>query len=210
MNAVRLTELARNFCIALLKLVYLNLLWFFFMILGLGILGIAPATVALCNVEKSWLEKQHLPSIFREYWNQFRFHFVKSNGLAILLFVIGFVLYFDLKFFIDRGGMFNQTISILLFILSVWFMITVMYILPIYTKYQLKLVDYIKYAFILGMLNPLKTFGMAISAGGMIYLSLYIPQILYSLGISLTCFIVMIITLQAIEDLSALQHKYAK
>ncbi len=210
MNAGALTEVVRRFCEGLLKLVYLNLLWFLFSLIGLGIFGVVPATVALCKVQKSWLEETHITSVFYEYWRQFKRHFIQSNLLAIVLMLIGSIIYFDLKFFMEQDGIVSQIISVIIFILSVWFMITVLYIFPIYVSYRLKLIAYIKYAFIIAMLNPFKTIGMAISTWGMVYLSFYFPQILLSMGISLSFFMIMIISLQAIDQVGILKQKFAK
>lgn len=210
MNSVTLTEIVRRFCEGFLKLVYLNVLWFLFSVVGLGLFGIIPATVALCMVQRKWLKEKHVKSIFAEYWKYYKKHFVKSNILAVILVLLGGIIYFDLKFFMEQEGILSQVISIIIFILSVWFMITILYILPIYVTYQLRLLGYIKYAFIIAMLNPFKTLGMAISTWGMVYLSLYFPQILFSIGISLTFFIIMIISLQAMDHVSLLQQKFAK
>ncbi|WP_163582503.1 YesL family protein [Gracilibacillus saliphilus] len=210
MNAVALTEVVRKFCEGLIKLVYLNLLWLLFSLVGLGIFGVVPATVALCKIQKCWLEEVHISSVFYQYWRSFKQHFIQSNLLAIVLTLIGSLIYFDLKFFIEQGGVLFQIISVFIFILSVWFMITVLYIVPIYVSYRLKLFGYIKYAFIIAMLNPLKTIGMAFSTWGMVYISLYFPQVLFSIGISLSFYMIMIISLQAIDRVKTYQQKLAK
>ncbi|MBO0993175.1 YesL family protein [Bacillus sp. SD088] len=199
------------FCIYALKLVYVNLLWFLFTLLGLGILGIFPATVALCKIQQQWLtQKNESSPIFILYWQEYKQNFLKVNMLAITLFVIGFIIYFDLRFFVQKGGMINQIISLGIYIISVWYLIVLMYIIPTYTTYRLKLHKYIQYAFIIGMLNPLKTLGLAIAAGGMIYLSLYFPQILFSVGVSLTFFIIMIVGGQAIHQVTMLKGSFSK
>ncbi|WP_058306510.1 YesL family protein [Gracilibacillus massiliensis] len=210
MNAVALTEIVRKFCEGLIKLVYLNILWFFFSLLGAGIFGIVPASVTLCKLQKRWLEEKYTRSITKEFWNYYKKHFFRSNGLAIIMLIIGGIIYFDLTFFMKMEGLVPQMVSIMIFILSVWFMMTLIYIFPIYVSYQLKLLEYIKYAFIIGMLNPLKTVGIAVSLFGIVYLSLFYPQILFSVGISLTFFMIMIISLQAIDHVTVLQEKQAK
>ncbi len=167
MIQTRITETVYVFCIYVLKLVYLNLLWFLFTLLGLGIFGIFPATVALCKIQQQWLtQKNESSPIFILYWQEYKQNFLRVNMLAITLIVIGFIIYFDLRFFVQKGGMLNQIISLGIYILSVWYLIVLMYILPTYTTYHLKLHKYIQYAFIIGMLNPLKTLGLAVAAGG--------------------------------------------
>ncbi|MCJ7843245.1 DUF624 domain-containing protein [Lederbergia sp. NSJ-179] len=210
MVQTKLTETVYVFCISLLKLVYLNLLWFLFTLFGLGIFGIFPATAALCRIQQQWLiEKNNSSPIFLFYWREYKRNFLRVNMLAVTLFLIGFILYFDLKFFVHKGGMINQIISLGIYILSIWYMIVLLYILPTYTAYRLKLYKYIQYAFIIGMLNPLKTLGLAIAAGGMMYLSLYFPQILFSLGVSVTFFIIMNVGGQAIHQVTVLKGKFS-
>ncbi|WP_163536061.1 DUF624 domain-containing protein [Gracilibacillus sp. YIM 98692] len=208
MNAVSLTEMTRVFCIYIVKLVYLNILWFLFTLLGLVVLGIAPATVALCRVQKMWLEERHVPSIFSLFWQEYKKHFKKSNLLALTMLILGYLIYFDLKFFVQKDGLFNQIISLFIFILSIWYIIILIYIFPTYVHYQLKWWKYIQYAFVIGMVNPLKTIGMGIALWGMIYLSLYFPQILMSIGVSLTFFIIMIVGCRSVEQISILKAQY--
>ncbi|PWU70151.1 YesL family protein [Gracilibacillus dipsosauri] len=202
----KLTDIIRVFCIYLLQLVYLNLLWFLFTIFGLIVFGIVPATLAVCKVQQHLLTEKHVPSIWRLFWRSYRSHFVKVNQLAIVLGLIGFVIYFDMQFFMNQDSLFGYIISVGMYIMSVWFMITLLYIIPTYLRYQLSLFGYMKYAFIVGMLNPIKTIGFAIALIGVIYVSLAFPQLLFSIGVSLTFFIVMIIGNHAIDHIHGLKQ----
>ncbi|SES09818.1 Uncharacterized membrane protein YesL [Gracilibacillus ureilyticus] len=209
MSAVKLTELARTFCLSILKLFYLNMLWLLFTMLGLVIFGLAPATAALCQVQHHWLKEKHVSSTFRLFWKEYKQHFMKTNGLMIILISIGYIIYFDLQFFMDKEGLWNRLISIGIFILSIWYMIIILYIFPVYTYYEVKLFKYIQYAFIVGLLNPFRTIGVAFTVGGMVYLSLYFPQIMFSLGVSLTFFILMIMANQAMNQVAVKKERYS-
>ncbi|MGP4042478.1 YesL family protein [Gracilibacillus sp. D59] len=209
MNSVKLTEIMRTFCITALKLTYLNTLWFLFMLLGFVLFGLGPATAALCKIQHSWLKEKDVSSIFSSFWKEYKLSFLKVNMLTIILIVLGAIIYFDLQFFMEKEGLWYRTISILIFIFSIWYMMVVLYVFPIYTHYQVKLFTTIRYAFIVAMLNPFKTIGMAVAAGGMLYLSLYFPQIMFSIGISLTFFIIMIMATHGIDQIKVLKERYS-
>ncbi|QGH32818.1 DUF624 domain-containing protein [Gracilibacillus salitolerans] len=209
MSMEKLTDIVRIFCIHLLKLVYLNMLWFLFTIFGIILFGIIPATLAVCKVQHHLLTEKHVPSIGRLFWETYRSHFFKVNQLAIVLGSIGFIIYFDIQFFMDQEGLWSYVVSVCFYIISVWFMITLLYIFPTYLHYQLSLFGYIKYSFIVGMLNPIKTIGFSIAIVGVVYLSLAFPQLLFSIGISLTLFIVMIIGNHAIDNIHVLKESFS-
>src|SRR5699024_7678983 len=77
------------------KLAYLNILWFLFCIAGGVILGWAPATVGVFTILKKWDEEGHIP-IFSTFFYTYKKAFIKSNisGLAIELLAIIFMYNF--------------------------------------------------------------------------------------------------------------------
>ncbi|SHN22564.1 YesL family protein [Gracilibacillus kekensis] len=209
MNSVKLTEITRTFCITALKLTYLNILWFLFTLLGFVLFGLGPATAAICKIQHNWLRNENVSSVFSSFWKEYKTSFLKVNMLTIVLIGLGAIIYFDLQFFMQKEGLLFRTISILIFILSIWYMMVVLYVFPIYIHYQVRLFTTIRYAFIVAMLNPFKTIGMAVAAGGMLYLSLYFPQIMFSIGVSLTFFIIMIMATHAIDQITIIKERYS-
>lgn len=203
----RLTEMVRTFCIYFLHFIYLQILWLVFTLLGLGIFGAAPATVAVYRIQQRLLEEKQVVSIRGVFWQAYKQHFRQSNLLAWVLVVIGAVIYFDLQFFMASDSNWSFYVSVFFYILSVWYMITVLYILPVYVHYSLSVVGCFKQALIIGMLHPFKTIVMAISLAGTIYIMLVFPQLLLTVGISLVSFIVMIFGKTAIEHVSELQQR---
>ncbi|GAB2559991.1 YesL family protein [Gracilibacillus alcaliphilus] len=203
----RLTEMVRTFCIYFLHFIYLQILWLVFTLLGLGIFGAAPATVAVYRIQQRLIEEKQVVSIRGVFWQEYKQHFRQSNLLAWMLVVIGAVIYFDLQFFMASASSWSFYVSVFFYILSVWYMITVLYILPVYVHYSLSVVGCFKQALIIGMLHPFKTIVMAISLAGTIYIMLVFPQLLLTVGISLVSFIVMIFGKTAIEHVSELQQR---
>ena len=84
-----------------MKITYVNILWIFFSIAGLVVLGIVPSTVALYGVIRKWVMKETEVPVFKTFFNIYKTEFVKSNVLGILMGIIGYVLFFNLVYIID-------------------------------------------------------------------------------------------------------------
>lgn len=209
MNSFVFTDWVRKSCEFFLKHVYLNLLWLLFVLIGCLFLGVAPATVALCAIHKKWLEETFIQSLFIEFWQQFKKHFLKANLLFYLLILMGSIIYFDLYFFIHQESLVFSVLSVIIFVLSIWFMITFVYVFPVYVSFELKWLTTIKYALIIAFLNPVRTILLIFLVWGMTFLSLYYPQILLTVGVSLTIFMVMIVSLQAFHQIEKQREKHS-
>lgn len=140
-----------------MKITYVNILWIFFSIAGLVVLGIVPSTVALYGVIRKWVMKETEVPVFKTFFNIYKTEFVKSNVLGILMGIIGYVLFFNLVYIIDIRSTAQLIISVPLFIGSVFYLVTLLYLVPVYVHYDLKLFQYIKHAFYIGIANPLST-----------------------------------------------------
>ncbi|WP_066191527.1 MULTISPECIES: YesL family protein [Gracilibacillus] len=206
----KLTEIMRIFCIYFLRFIYLNMLWGLFTLAGLVVFGFSPATIAVYRVQEKLIEEKHIPSIWKTFWQAYRSNFWSANKLGFVLTIIGGIIYFDLQFFIMMDHAWSYYAGILFYILSVWYMIMLLYIIPVSTSYSLTLFGKLKQAFIIGMLHPIKTILMAISLAGTVYILLMFPQLLITIGISLISFIVMIFGKTAVEHVSELKHRVAQ
>ncbi|MFL6556498.1 MAG: YesL family protein, partial [Bacillus sp. (in: firmicutes)] len=71
-----------TFCEWFMRLAYVNLLWFFFSLAGLVLLGIMPATVALFTIVRKWQLKETDLPIWKTFLSVYRQEFKKSNGLG--------------------------------------------------------------------------------------------------------------------------------
>jgi|SRR5699024_6748086 len=120
----------------IVKLAYLNILWFLFCILGVGIFGWAPATVGLFTILSKWKSGEKC-AIFPTFYSIYKKEFINSNisGVIILFLAILFLLNFrtlsqipvtkiSSLFLIGNGTLF------ILFILSLLFFF------PIYIHYS--------------------------------------------------------------------------
>ena len=85
-------------CEVISRLAYANLLWILFTVLGLGIFGFMPATVALFTVTRKWVMGDRDIPVFKTFWNTYRKEFFKSTLFGVVLFAIGYIIYIDLAF----------------------------------------------------------------------------------------------------------------
>src|SRR3954451_14875416 len=83
------------------RLIVLNFLWMGFTLLGLGVLGIFPATSALFSVLRKWLMNKKKVKIATDFYHFYRKDFLKSNALGYILSLIAVVIWFDFHYFMS-------------------------------------------------------------------------------------------------------------
>lgn len=173
------------------RLLILNVLWLGFALLGLGVLGIFPATHALFSLLRKWTMNKRSVNIPKDYFYYYRKDFWKINALGYVLVLIAAILWLDFRYFmsITSIGMFIVAhFMLLFFVLS---LISVCVLFPIATHYELSFTQYVKQA----MLYPFTHMGtmllLAISYLLYYFIAYEVPGIVPFLGISLPCFITM-------------------
>ena len=194
-------------CEWVMKLAYLNILWVLFSLGGLILLGISPASVAMFTILRKWLMNETDVPIFGTFLNTYKKEFVKSNQLGWVMALIGMFLYFDFKFLITVGGTIQYVLSIPLLIVSILFFITLVYLFPVYVHYELRLIQYIKNSFYIGIINMHITILMiAVTILlGILYSS--IPGIVPFFSISLFALMMMTGAKQSFNRIEAKQKK---
>ncbi|ULT56163.1 YesL family protein [Neobacillus drentensis] len=194
-------------CEWVMKLAYVNILWVLFSLGGLILLGISPASVALFTILRKWLMNETDVPIFRTFLSTYKKEFVKSNQLGWIMGLIGMFLYLDFKYLITVGGTIQYVLSIPLVIVTILFFITMLYLFPVYVHYELRLIQYIKNSFYIGIINMHITILMiAVTILiGILYRS--IPGIVPFFSISLFSLMVMTGAKQSFNRIEAKQKK---
>lgn len=194
-------------CEWVMKLAYLNILWVLFSLGGLILLGISPASVALFTILRKWLMNETDVPIFRTFLTTYKKEFVKSNQLGWIMALIGMFLYFDFKYLITVGGTIQYVLSIPLVIVTILFFITLLYLFPVYVHYELRLIQYIRNSFYIGIINMHITILMiAVTLLlGILYRS--IPGIVPFFSISFFFLMVMTGAKQSFNRIEAKQKK---
>ncbi|MBP2079584.1 YesL family protein [Oceanobacillus polygoni] len=173
------------------RLLILNVLWLGFALLGLGLLGIFPATHALFAVLRKWTRNKRKIHITKDFFCFYRKDFWKINALGYVLVLIAVILWFDFRYFmsITSFGMFVLGHFMLLFFVIVLLSICVLF--PVFTHYELSFAQYIKHA----LLYPITHMGtmllLIVSFLFYYFVAYQIPGLVPFLGMSLPCFIMM-------------------
>ncbi|MBY0147563.1 YesL family protein [Neobacillus niacini] len=151
-------------CQWITRLAYINLLWLLFMILGLFVLGAAPATVAMFTLIRKWIMGESDLSVFTTYWETYKKEFWKANSLGFILAGIGIILYLDWRLISSlQGSLYPILMGCLIGVVFLFLVIT-LFIFPVYVQYEYKTLQYIKTAFLLGISYPLYTMVMISAA----------------------------------------------
>lgn len=186
------------------RMAYVNILWILFTILGLGLFGFMPATVALFAVIRKWIMGEKEIPIFSTFWNNYRKEFIKSNLLGAILLIIGYILYIDLTF-VPTGGFFTA-LRIGLLVITLFFVIILLYIFPLYAHFEWKIRLYLKNSLLLGLSHPHYTLMMIVGIVALYYICLKFPGIIPFFSISILAYILMwpaYLVIKKIEDLQA-------
>ncbi|MEM5591724.1 DUF624 domain-containing protein [Niallia circulans] len=143
--------------------------------------------------------------IFPLFWASYKQDWWKGNILGMIFMLIFLLLYMDFRII----GILDGPTTLLLFYLWItsFFSTTFLYLLSVYTYYDLKLLEYIKYAFVIGFLRPAHTVG--------IFMAVFCIAFLASLHITLLLFfsissLAFVITWLAARAFGSVDHRLKK
>ncbi len=186
------------------RLAYVNFLWVVFTIVGLGVLGLMPATAGMFAVVRKWTSGEDEIKVFQTFWNSYRKEFVKSNLLGYVLIAIGYILYIELQILRAQDSMVYFIASFGVIALCVILLIILLYIFPIFVHFNLSTLQTIRWAFIIGVIHPILTIVLIVGVGLLHYLTfITIPALLFFFGGSATAFV---LTWGASKTFSKFEH----
>ncbi len=162
-----------------MKLVYVNVLWIAFTLLGFIALGIMPSTTSLYAIVRKWIMGEMDIPIFKTFWKTFRTDFIKANLIGFILLVIGIILYVDILFFKSSVGIVYEVLLVLLLGLGLLYLITLMYIFPVFVHYRLTMIQYFKIALVIGISNLQTTLMMVVGIGILYILFCFLPGLVF-------------------------------
>ncbi|MGP4039356.1 YesL family protein [Gracilibacillus sp. D59] len=176
------------------RFVWLNMLWIAFTLLGLIFFGIMPATIAMFAVARKWVLKEYDIPIFKTFFKEYKYTFLRANLFGLVIFIIGYFLSVFLKY---TGLMNNSNIYPVLlgiFILAaVLYIMLVLYIAPVYVHYQLRFWQYIRYAVSIGAVNLHYSICAITVLAGIYFASLKFPGITLFFSFSVSAYTTMFI-----------------
>lgn len=175
------------------RLAYLNILWVFFTIIGLAIFGLMPATAAMFAVVRKWVMGEPDIPIFKTFWNSYRKEFLPANGLGLILFLIGYFLVIQFNILFFQKSIVYKMASFGIVALFILYTIVITYLFPIFVHFNLKMIDYLKWPFIIGIIHPILTVLMIVGISAITYIIfMTIPALLFFFGGSTIAYLLML------------------
>jgi uncharacterized membrane protein YesL len=175
----------------IMRFAYVNLLWIGFTFLGVVVLGFFPATVAMFTVIRKWIMGETDIPVFQTFWTTYKSEFIRSNGLGLLIVIVGGLIVLNLVFIRNSGDSFTNMIQIPLYMFMFVVILTMFYLLPVYVHYELKLRQIIKNSFLLMIINPIENLVMISGVVAAYFVVRYVPGLGFFFGGSLTAGIIM-------------------
>jgi len=202
----RLLSTLYGLCKWITHFAYLNLLWVFFTLLGIGIFGIFPSTVALYTVARKNTMNEDDTPIFSTFFEAYKQELFKANCLGWLIVFIGLIWYFDLHFFRQFNGLFFNIMNYFMIIVGLIYIALLLFIFPVYVHYDLKLRYYIKQALTIAFLRPGNLSLIFLGTLGAYYFYITVPAFIPLFGISLLVYFHMWVAFNGFESI----HSYAQ
>ena len=199
-----MTQFLYKFTVWISRLAILNLIWLGCSLLGLVVFGFFPSTVAMFIVLRSWLRGEDDRPIFSTYWQAFRANFLAANGYGLFIALIGAIVYSNLIFMSlnESGTMLFLQIPLYTFVIFVG--LTLLYLFPVYTHYDLGFFQTFKQAFLIMVIQPLQTLMMIIGVGASIVVMWFIPGLTFFFGGS---FIALLTMATCYQSFQAIEQK---
>jgi uncharacterized membrane protein YesL len=185
-----------------MRLAYVNILWIFFSIVGLVLFGFFPATVAMFAVVRKWVRKETDVPVFKWFWKTYKADFLKSNLLGIIILFAGFVMYFNFTIIESTVIPVFKWLYIPYIIITVLYILTLLYIFPVFVHFNIKIKEVVKNAFILMTVSPLVTFSKAVLTGVLSFLFLKFPGVIPFFSGSLIALLLMLLSNNLFQKIS--------
>ncbi|MDQ0338622.1 putative membrane protein YesL [Caldalkalibacillus uzonensis] len=188
-------------CEWIMRLAYAQLLWLIFTLAGLGVLGFFPATAALFSVTRKWIMKQTEIPIFKHFWQIYKNDFFTANAVGYIMGIIGFALYFYLFLFQSMEGSLSIILTVLTIMLGIIYLMTLLFIMPVFVHYDLKVLQFVKYAFIIAVSSPLHAVLMAAAVAAVYYLLTVFHGLIPFFSMSVLSYLLMWIAMLSFDRL---------
>ncbi|WP_226037089.1 YesL family protein [Aquibacillus saliphilus] len=183
------------------KFAYVNFLWIIFTFVGLVFFGFFPATIAMFTLMRKWLIGNSEIPVFKTFWTTYKKEFIKSNLIGLIIFLFAGIVYADLRFMESNPDSLLIITQIPLYLFIFTFVLTLLYLFPVYVHYDVKIYQMFKNAFLIMLVNPL--YNLMMIAGIIVtYFSLtFIPGLIFFFGGSVMTYIIMWPCYQAFQKI---------
>ncbi|WP_246941763.1 YesL family protein [Bacillus pinisoli] len=194
-----------SICEWIMKLAYVQFLWFVFTIAGAVFLGAFPATSALFSVIRKWVMGKKDISIYPTFKSAYKKDFWKINGLGWLLAAIGFILLVDLMIFKFGESGISTIIRFIILSLLIIYGLTVLFFFPVYVHFSFSFKDYIKNSFLFSLASPSLTVVIIIGYFILYKILAFLPGLIPFFSIAVYAFLSMWCSFKVFQRMTS-QH----
>lgn len=184
----------------IMNVAYLNLLWIFFSLVGLGIFGIFPATAAVFALLRQEMVNDVTPT-FTLFFKYFKKEFWKINLIGWILVCAGYVMYLDFTLITYLEGNMERFMYFSLVAIAFILLFLSIYLFPVYVHYDVTIKRIYFISLMIIFTHPIQS----ILIGVVSYLHLYIiynvPGLIPFFGLSVWAFCISHISQSAFSKI---------
>jgi uncharacterized membrane protein YesL len=151
--------------------IFLSLIW---LVLSLPIVTMGASTTALYYTTVKTIRRER-GYTFKEFFNSFKMNFVISTIIWIILLLLGFMLYFNIRFAYATGGNLGFALLVAYSMMVLFIVGTAAYIFPVLSRFKMKFKDVIKTSAFMGMKHLPSTILFIIIIGLSVFALWYQP-----------------------------------
>lgn len=166
------------------RLLYLQIIWILFSLIGLVIGGFFPATFAMFGVARKWIREDTDSSVFTIFKQMYKESFIKANILGWWIVLMGFSLYYYYNLVSSLTGAISMILLAIVITMSLLYLVTTVFIVPVYVHFDVRLLIVIKNAVSIAITQPLHVFLLLVTVIVFYYLLLLLPALFILIGIS--------------------------
>ncbi|RKL68123.1 hypothetical protein CR203_06435 [Salipaludibacillus neizhouensis] len=173
------------------RIAYINLLMIVFTLIGFVVFGFFPAIIAGFWIFRKWFNGYSDIAITKNFWKVYKQEFFKSNLLGLIILFIGSILFINLSIAEVIQNEWIRLTYYPLLLISILFVATLIYLLPMYVQFKMKIGSLFKNAFLCLFVNPFVTI-ILLALVTLIYLLFtIIPGLIPFFGFSLFLLVMM-------------------
>lgn len=175
------------------RFIALNIFWFIFTVVGFGIFGFMPATVAVFRVVREWVKGNKDIPLFRSYLTFYKAEFISSNLLGAFFLVLFYIIYVNVSFV---PYFYNPSIHLYIYIFI--FSVTIIAVISFLNIFSIiahfehkKIVGYLKAAIGLVFIKPMLSLLQLIWLSAYILIAVNYPTVFIAIGMSVFAYVIM-------------------
>lgn len=183
------------------RLLYLQLLWIGFSLVGLIVGGLFPATFTLFGVCRKLMRDNPDIPLFKTFLEMFKQSFLKANILGYVMFLFAYSLYFYYVWFSQVPGTFATIGLVVLGIITFLFIAVALFVMPVYAHFDVDLIGVIKHAALTAISHPFYVLFMMLVLIASWFLFAFLPVLFFFIGTSTAVYVLMFIANMAFNNI---------